>query len=329
MSSTLLRPLSLLYRALLASKNGAYDLHFRQPQRLAQPVVSIGNLSVGGAGKTPLVIHLARLLDQRGIPVDVLSRGYGRIESHEIARVNIHNPQAAAAFGDEPLLIAASAGCPVYVGASRYRAGLLAERDAPRLHLLDDGFQHRRLFRDVDIVVLHRSDFSGRLLPEGRLREPLSSLGRASVLVLRAEDAALEAALRRRRCTAPVWIVHRAVVPPAAGPYVAFCGIARPQEFFSALAGKDLLATRAFRDHHRYSDADVRALAELARVHGARAIVATEKDLVRLSPTQREVLSSRAVLAAARLEVRLEDEAAALAQLLSMLPPGSGPSSML
>ena len=106
----------------------------------------------------------------------------------------------AARFGDEPLLIARAAGVPVYVGASRYEAGLLAERDANErgIHLLDDGFQHRRLARDLDIVVLHASDFEETLLPAGRLREPLASLRRASVVVLRAEDRALEAELRKR-----------------------------------------------------------------------------------------------------------------------------------
>ncbi len=323
-----LPPLSWLYGTAVSLKNEAYRRSLLRPRKLTCPVISIGNLSVGGAGKTPLVIHLARLLAQAGFAVDVLSRGYGR-SSSQTARVDPNAPEASRLFGDEPVLIAESAGCPVYVGASRYQAGLLAERDtessAGRLHLLDDGFQHRKLHRDVDIVVLHRSDFRGRLLPSGRLREPLPSLRRASVLVLRDEDAELEPELRRLGISAPVWRMHRRLVlPEMLGVTVAFCGIARPDGFLSGLGEHGLAAARTFPDHHRYSDADLAALAALARRHRADTFLTTEKDLVRLSARQRELLDASARLTAARLELHLSsergDEAGVMAGLLALLP---------
>ena len=157
--------LTPLYAAAVAAKNLAYDRGWLRAEHLRGPVISVGNLSVGGSGKTPLTLRLAELLRERDLAVDVLSRGYGR-RSEATAKVD---PQGSAQnFGDEPLLMA-RAGVLVYVGDSRYEAGMLAERDAgsPRVHLLDDGFQHRQLARNVDVVVLHRGDFADQLLPAG------------------------------------------------------------------------------------------------------------------------------------------------------------------
>jgi tetraacyldisaccharide 4'-kinase len=312
----LLAPLVPLYAAALAAKNLAYDRAWLTPNRLAWPVISIGNLSVGGAGKTPVVIRLAQLLQDAGDSVDVLSRGYGR-SSNEVTRVDPDGP--ASRFGDEPLLIARAARVPVYVGADRYAAGVLAEHSQTSrgIHLLDDGFQHRRLARDLDIVVLHPSDFDQHLLPAGRLREPLSSLHRAHILILRAEDRHLEAELRRRNITAPIWIQHRRLAIESATRAVAFCGIARPGEFFAALKaqGIDLAATSAFRDHHIYSDSDLDALLALRSRHNADSLITTEKDFVRLNPQQRARL---APLHIARLEVTFENEAAITSLLASV-----------
>src|SRR6202789_2151258 len=189
----LLAPFALVYGSLVRARNARFDR--MAAQRLRWPVVSIGNLSVGGAGKTPLVICLADLLQREGMHPDVLSRGYGR-SSHTVERVDSFG--SAERFGDEPLLISQATGVPVYVGANRYEAGKLAERElpGPGIHLLDDGFQHRQLARNLNIVLVHRSDLQQRLLPAGRLREPLSSLGRANVVVLRQQDAEIESALR-------------------------------------------------------------------------------------------------------------------------------------
>lgn len=310
-----------LYAAAVGAKNAAYDRGWARPQRLAWPVVSVGNLSVGGAGKTPLVIRLAQLLVTNGARVDVLSRGYGR---HDTARVERVDPEGdAARYGDEPLLIARAARVPVYVGASRCEAGLLAERDTNGrgIHLLDDGFQHRKLARDLDIVVLHTSDFEETLLPAGRLREPMGSLRRASIIVLRAEDRALEAKLRKRGIAAPVWIQHRRLAVENVTRMVAFCGIARPEEFFTALRaqGVELAATVALRDHQHYSNVELDRLTAAVRDTGVEFLVTTEKDAARLTLGQREQLERTAPLRVARLEVSLEDEAAAVRQLLNLL----------
>ncbi len=319
--SRALVPLVPLYATAVAAKNLAYERGWARQKRLRWPVVSIGNLSMGGSGKTPLTIRLAQLLRERGIAVDVLSRGYGR-RSNAVERVA---PDGSAdRFGDEPLLIAQSSGVPVFVGPSRTLAGLLAETAAagPLLHLLDDGFQHRELARDVDIVVLHGDDFQERLLPAGRLREGFSSLSRAQIVVMRQEDHELEAALHRRGHAQPVWWMERTLEVPGVNRVVAFCSIGRGQEFFSELRslGIAVLAMRAWRDHHRYTQADLAELIELRRQHEAEAFLTTEKDMVRLHPEQQRMLEGAAPLRAAKLLVRLRDEPAAIDQLLSLLP---------
>jgi tetraacyldisaccharide 4'-kinase len=309
----LLAPLELLYWSLVRARNARFDR--RPAQRLGWPVISIGNLSVGGSGKTPLVICLAELLQREGLHPDVLSRGYGR-SSHTVERVD--SAGIAERFGDEPLLIAQATGVPIYVGANRYEAGKLAEREASRdgVHLLDDGFQHRQLARSLDIVLIHGSDLQQRLLPAGRLREPLSSLRRADVIVLRQEDAELESALRayvNSECR--FWRVGRTlVIKTPVERAVAFCAIARPGEFFDGLiaAGVGIAERISFRDHHRYRAADIERLAKLGRRAGCDAFVITAKDEVKLDTAMRSRLNAVAPLFTAALTVELEDERAAL-----------------
>ncbi len=318
MTPLLLAPLGWLYGAVVRAKNARLDR--LPPLRLRWPVISVGNLSVGGAGKTPLVICLARLL--AGEHPDVLSRGYGRSAS-TAERVDVQG--SAERFGDEPLLIARSTGVPVYVAASRYQAGRKAESEAsaPGVHLLDDGFQHRQLGRDLDIVVIHRSDLTQRLLPAGRLREPLSSLRRAGVIVLRREDAELESALRgyvRSDCC--FWRMQRSLA--LASPVqraVAFCAIGRPDEFFRGLAGMGagIVETMRFRDHHRYTAADIDRVAALGRRLGCDGFVTTAKDEVKLDPAMRGRLESVAPLQTVQLTVALDDPAAALDRMRKSL----------
>lgn len=317
-----LLPLVPLYAAAVGAKNQAYDCGWFRQQRLRAPVVSIGNLSVGGSGKTPLTIRLAELLRDRGVAVDVLSRGYGR-HSHQVLRVDPAGPWQD--YGDEPLLVAQHAHVPVYVASSRYAAGLLAESawPTPQLHLLDDGFQHRRLARDLDIVVLHRSDLAGTLLPAGRLREPLSSLRRADVLVVRDEDHEFESQIRSCGLRQPIWWMTRRLEVPAVASAIAFCAIARPAEFLAGLTGLSILASRTWRDHHVWTDRDIAELIELQHRHTAAAFLTTEKDLVRLSPAQRSKLEQAAPLHAVRLQVQLRDEPAAIDQLMELLASGS------
>jgi tetraacyldisaccharide 4'-kinase len=320
------RPLVPLYAAAVRAKNLAYARGWSRPRSLQHPVISIGNLSVGGSGKTPLTIRLAQLLSRHGIAVDVLSRGYGR---HARQTLRVDPAGSPDDYGDEPLLIAQQTQVPVYVASSRCAAGRLAESEnaAPRLHLLDDGFQHRQLARNVDIVLLHRSDFTESLLPAGRLREPLTSLARAQILVLRTEDRDLEPQLRSRGLRQPIWSMARRLEVPAARQAIAFCAIARPDEFFSGLRsqGVTLAATRTWRDHHRFTSADIAELLELHRLHHADAFLTTEKDLVRLSPNPRQTLEAVAPLHAVRLTVRLADESTVIAQLFAMLPSPAQP----
>jgi tetraacyldisaccharide 4'-kinase len=315
--SRALLPLTPLYAAAVAAKNVAWDRGWMRAERLRGPVVSVGNLSVGGSGKTPLTIRLAELLRDEGIAVDVLSRGYGR-GSDATTKVDANG--SAENFGDEPLLIA-RADVPVYVGDSRYEAGLLAEREAVRVHLLDDGFQHRQLARDADIVVLHRGDFADHLLPAGRLRESFHALRRAHFIVLREEDRDLEDELRRRGCALPIWWMRRTLELPEACRALVFCAIARPEEFFDELRrlGCDVLETRAWRDHHAFTAGDLAELAALTRRYGAEALLTTEKDWVRLRREQRQQLEAVAPLRTARLTVRLADEPAVLAALQARL----------
>ena len=333
MSRPYLAPLSAIYSAAIATKNLAYENPWFSA-KLGWPVVSIGNLSVGGSGKTPLTIRLAELLTAEGIAVDVLSRGYGRTST---ATERVDPSGDAERFGDEPLLIARRTGVPVFVSASRHQAGLLAEAgsaapDQPsayhqaHVHLLDDGFQHRQLARAVDIVVIHRSDFAERLLPAGRLREPLSALCRADFLALREEDADLEPRLHQLNVTAPILWMQRSLTIPNelagnAGKTIAFCGIARPDEFFSALIASDINVELAltFGDHHRYSREDINRLKTAAAEAHAVAFVTTEKDAVRLDPAMLQVLESVAPVRVARLEVSLRDEKSVVQQLRARL----------
>lgn len=320
-----LLPFTLVYAAGVRFKNVAYDRRLVRPAQLAWPAISVGNLSVGGAGKTSMVLLLARLLTERGWAVDVLSRGHGR-RSKRVARVD---PQGAPAeFGDEPLLLARH-GLPVYVGAERFQAGMLAETEAatetgerPRLHLLDDAFQHRRLTRTIDLLLLRRTDLTGDMLPVGRLREPLSSLARADICVLRAEDADLTnmvLELMRTRDSRRVWLVERKTVLPERRKQraFAFCALGDSQGFFRGLrdAGLDLQGTMAFRDHRMFEHKDMLRIEAAARASRAELYVTSEKDAVRLDPALRAALGQELPLTVAGLEVSLRNEDTSMAML--------------
>jgi tetraacyldisaccharide 4'-kinase len=324
-----LLPLVPLYGAAQALDSIGYARSRRRVERLAWPVVSVGNLSVGGAGKTPFVIALARALKERGWVVDVLSRGYGRVSDavEQVIADGVEDP--AARYGDEPWLIAQHAAVPVFVGRERAAAGRLAEQvliDANgrrHVHLLDDGMQHRKLARDVEIVLLHRSDFETTLLPAGQLREPLSALERADFVVLREEDRDLAARTRRwMRVDAEVdgqmWTIRRELkVPVLPGAAVAFCAIAHSEEFFEQLRtqGIAIAGAHAWRDHHRFANRDLTTLCDAAAKPGAKCFVTTEKDLARLTKVQRARLEETAPLFAGALTVRLLDSETALVAL--------------
>ena len=303
-----MNPISAIFGAGVALRNALYDRGVFKVRKLARPVVSIGNISVGGSGKTPFVIALGELLQQQGIEFDVLSRGYGRT-STEIAVVDPNGTPEQ--FGDEPLLIARKLRVPVIVGADRYQAGLLAEkRFSSKLHLLDDGFQHRRLHRDFDIVLLPAEDQRGTLLPMGRLREPLYALKRADAIVL--PDSA-EKPLHAKS----VWRARRQMEIAAGGRLIAFCGIARPRQFFDALkaARQEIAGTLTFRDHHRYAQRDVDRLLALKKQTGAASFVTTEKDAINLGPLSAQLQPLRTAV----LRIDLESHDTVMAEIFKTL----------
>ena len=304
--------LSTVYGGIVGARNALYDRGVLPSRRLEGAVISVGNLSAGGSGKTPFVILLGELLKARGVKFDILSRGYGR-KSRGVLLVDPAGlPEQ---FGDEPLLIARRLHAPVIVGEDRYEAGRFAEsRFGARLHLLDDGFQHRTLARDFDIVLVTPQDASDRLLPAGRLREPVAALRRADVVVLASGAAAESFPLQGKL----VWRVRRGMaaqnVPPRP---VVFCGIARPQNFVLQLRAANIepAAEAFYRDHHLYSENDIRELLALRQKSEAGGFVTTEKDAVNLGA----FLSALEPLAVVPVRMELADAADALDTILQAI----------
>jgi|SRR5215467_7120333 len=307
-----MNPLATLFRTGVQIRNALYAREILRSRRLTGPVISVGNLSIGGAGKTPLVLLLGELLKARGIKFDVLSRGYGR-KTHGVLEVDPAG--AAIKFGDEPLLLTRRLGVPVILGEDRYEAGIWAENKfGAQLHVLDDGFQHRALARDFDIVLVTPDDARDRLLPAGRLREPLSSLGRADAIVLTSgasgESLPIEGKL--------VWRVRRGIQPKQvpARP-VAFCGIARPRSFLLQLraAGIDPVAEAIYRDHHAYTEKDISELLQVKQNSSADGFVTTEKDAINLGG----YLSALEPVSVVPVKMELLDAAYAMDTMLAMI----------
>jgi tetraacyldisaccharide 4'-kinase len=314
------RILSGIFGGAVRLRNSLYDSGALPARHLEGPVVSVGNLSVGGSGKTPFIILLGELLKSRGITFDVLTRGYRR---HTKGVALVDPGGLASEFGDEPLLISRRLECPVIVGEERYHAGRFAEeRFGPQLHLLDDGFQHRQLARDFDIVLVTPADARDRLLPAGRLREPLGALRRADAVVLASGADAVKFPLDGKN----VWCVRRGIVTSNLPPHpLAFCGIARPQSFFAQLrkAGIDPAAEVVFPDHHAYTEKDLSDLQFVAEQNGAGGFVTTEKDAVNLGG----YLASLTPLAVVPVKMDLTDPARALDYMLETLNRRGKPAS--
>ncbi len=274
-------------------------------KKLPAPVVSVGNLTVGGTGKTPVVACLARLWRDRGRRVAILSRGYGG-QSPGVTCIsagqNTYTYKKPPEVGEEPYWLArALPGVAVYTGACRYAAGMAAWAEfKPDLFLLDDGFQHFQLHRDLDLVLLDAaSPFgNGRLLPRGPLREPLTALQAARIIILtRFDEQCHQAQLTAIRQAFPNHTVLTATIAPvrvtsypggqAAAPaamrhraLMAFAGLARPEVFAVTLQelGVDLKGFQAFPDHHAYSPREVQDLADAALGLKAEALITTAKD---------------------------------------------------
>lgn len=304
----LLWPLSLVYSAGARLRVRLYRAGIFREHRLKGVVISVGNLTVGGTGKTPMVSWLAERLLGEGKDVAVLTRGYrGFLKSSEGKGASPLPGQKPVISGDEPELLVrrmasrtGSAGkFRVAVGADRVASGRAAEAGGFDWFLLDDGFQHLRLARDLDIVLIDATNpfGGGRLLPSGRLREPKSALRRADLVVItRSSHApALEAMIRRYTpasiffATIRVDGIARAAAlasPDLPVPewrsrrFFAFCGIGNPSAFFASLRewGIKPVATAVFPDHHRYSESDRARLQADAQAVGADALLCTEKD---------------------------------------------------
>jgi tetraacyldisaccharide 4'-kinase len=276
----------------------------RQPQRqrhLLKPVISVGNLSMGGTGKTPVVAAIAQWLIDQGQRPAILSRGYARAHDVDGVVVVSDGREVLASIdqsGDEPMMLARQVpGAIVCVSPDRHLSGTLAEqRLGATVHVLDDGFQHVELARSVDVLVTTVGEIpNGKVIPFGRLREPMDAAARAHVLVV--SDATAGAA------TAEAWTLGisqscaaiRTLGTPVAidepkgsslqdARVMAVAGIAHPDRFIAALkdAGHHVVEAMTFRDHHRYTNADVSAIAAKAASCGATAVFTTDKDAVRL-----------------------------------------------
>ncbi len=294
------RLLGSLFARAAALRVSAYERGLLSHARLAAPVISIGNLGVGGSGKTPVVRRVAELLQQAGEPVAILSRGYGGRFAGEALVVSDGQAVLASAevAGDEPVMLArALPGVVVAVGPRRDRVGrAVLARFGRRVLVLDDGFQHLRLARDLDVVCLDVRDLEDRPLPAGRLREAPAALGRAQVVLLTRTEAASEAqlvALEQRLGPGRVHRVERRIarlrtaagetVPPPARAFL-LAGIARPERFERdvAAAGCAVAGRAFFRDHHRFRAVELDAVAASARAASADASVTPAKDAVRL-----------------------------------------------
>jgi tetraacyldisaccharide 4'-kinase len=275
----LLKPIELLWRGVNRLRRALYRSGILKSKRLPRPVISVGNLAAGGSGKTPAVITIARYLTERGFTVAVLTRGYGRAgdEAGPVTSLD------AARFGDEPVLIKSKIhNAHVIVGLTRYENAMrFLDHNDCDVFILDDGFQHLQLARDLDVVI----DAGGGVMREGR-----SALADAGVVVQRN---------------------LRLVVPEqlTSPPLFAFAGLADNEQFFSSLRanGLNVVATRGFRDHHRYTEADLAAIKEAARAAGAESIVTTEKDGVKIDDRDIIAIAAEMIIEPSVLEAIAEE----------------------
>ena len=307
-----LRPFGGLYGAVMRARRALYRSGRLQVHELGVPVVSVGNLTTGGTGKTPLVEWIANELAQMGRRVCILTRGYGRSSSGTRVIVSDGNEILSDAnrSGDEPLLLAERLKglAAVICDADRVSAARWAvENFKSDVFILDDGFQHLRVARNLNILTIDATNpwGNGRLLPAGILREPLAELTRAECIVItRADDLHTTKALRHEiaaQTRGPIFSsrmrlsglrpiegdLGRSLISAEeikASPVAAFCGIGNPESFFSLLrrGGYQLGHTQVFRDHHSYTQSDIDRVVRESATHGAQILLTTAKDEVKL-----------------------------------------------
>lgn len=309
----LLTPFGEIYGRIMDLRNGLYDRGILKSYPLGSRTISVGNLTTGGTGKTPLVALIAEILAENGEKVCILTRGYGRENPRKLVLVSDSENVLADARtgGDEPIELARRliGKAIVVVDVDRVAAAKWAkEKFGITVFILDDGFQHRRAKRDLDIVCFDATDpcGNGRILPAGTLRESFKSLKRAAAIVITRADQVedtnhLEQRLRKWNGNAPIFKSSTKIVNlvsldefhaktqrsqgEARTSMLAFGGIGNPQSFFKTLEsfGVELSLTETFRDHHHYQQSDVEKLERRARESGASGLVTTAKDAVKLS----------------------------------------------
>jgi tetraacyldisaccharide 4'-kinase len=326
------RALGSLFALAAAARVGAYRRGLLRQHRLSGPVVSVGNLGLGGSGKTPVVRRVAELLRAEGLGVSILSRGYGGSFRGAALIVSDGAEVTAPArlAGDEPVMLArALPGVVVAVGRRRHEAGRAVEqRFGPMVHVLDDGFQHLALARDLDLLCLDVKDLADRPLPAGRLREAASAVERADVVLLTRIDVASEVELvdlegrlgpertfrvDRRLCGFRALGGGRVAAP---GRAFLLAAIARPERLARdvAAAQATIVGRAFFRDHHRFRAPELGAVAARAAAAGASAIVTTAKDAVRLEALPRPALP----IVVAESEAVIDDEPRFVRRLLAV-----------
>ena len=307
-------------------------------RRLDVPVIGVGNLTMGGTGKTPCVLRLAELLNQRGHRPGILTRGYGRSSPHRYVAVAPGGTVAVQLSGDEPQIFIRSGLAAVAIGADRFQAGARLLRDiGAGVLLLDDGFQHWKLARDMDIVLIDGLDpfGGGNVFPLGRLREPVDGLARADAVVITRSGhsdlaPAIEHEVRRWNRRAPVflatvqphaWVEHSTGqrLNPAPNPFAragVFCGLGNPESFRRTLQamGVDVAEWIDFDDHHRYRPRELRHIAHQMASRGATALVTTEKDAVNLCEACDDLLAPLP-LYWLQIQMRIEGEDQLIAEL--------------
>jgi len=338
----LLLPFSAVFRLGVGLRHAAYRRGWLKTHHLPKPVVSVGNLTVGGTGKTPLVALVAKFLLSQGWQPGILTRGYGRKGKGEMIVLPPGSRPRPEEVGDEPALLALELPqVPLVVCRSRARGGRQAEEQfGVDVHILDDGFQHLALARTVDLVALDATQplSNWHLLPAGRQREPAGALARAQMVVLTRTEAATPAAIaalehliRRLQPAARIfrssvelvgWTdgLSGAALPPA-GPAgrkaAAFCALGNARAFFSDLRrwGFDLVEEKTFPDHHYYNQAELERLAAEGRKRGAEVLLTSAKDAVKLSA----LLPLALPVMAAKIEIAVEPRAEFEAALLGYL----------
>lgn len=334
-----MNPLSGLYGRVATLRRAWYERHPDRRRRLSRPVISVGNLVVGGSGKTPTVAAIARLLVANGEKPAILTRGYARRAAADGVVVVSDSERVlepVARSGDEAQMLARGLpGVPVLVSPNRFLAGRLAERRfGSTVHLLDDGFQHLQLARTTDLLIVAKADLTERLLPSGRLREPLDAARGADALLVAGTEAdadAVAGALGGRRVfrIIPKYQALCVVSDPseqgipdpgsARRRIVAVAAIARPERFFDALRAEGWEVARqiVFRDHHWFSPRDLDSIRREAEAAGADLIVTTEKDAMRLDPDATRL--SRYPLAFLPMQIAIEPQDAFVAWLKEQL----------